>query len=66
MPLIRLPYWRFVLWSFALLAAIVVGIADAVVLYPRAAIEAIVSRALDRRVALAELRIVWANQFPCD
>ena len=60
-PVIRLPVRRFVLWGLAFLAAIGVGLAGAVVLYPRATVERIAAYALDRRVALAELRFVWGK-----
>jgi uncharacterized protein involved in outer membrane biogenesis len=59
--MIRLPVGRFVLWALAILAAGAAGLAGAVALHPRTAIEKIGSYALDRRVVLAELRIAWGE-----
>jgi len=57
----RVPGLRLVLWGLVSVFALCAGLATAVVLHPRAALEMIGSYALERRVLLAELRIAWGE-----
>jgi AsmA family protein len=57
----RVPGLRLVIWGLVSVFALCAGLATAVVLHPRTAIEKIGSYALERRVVLAELRIAWGE-----